>query len=277
VSALGSSVADVSIGPQGGFEGSYTCVRKTDSTVWCFGGANVFGTGGYGPNPVQITDLGTSAAQISVGGGFTCALKKDGTIWCWGQNDVGQLGDGSTTSSQKPVQAALDYTKPYTAVGAGSSHACGLRSDGTLWCWGGNSSGEVGIGVKTTAIPIPQLIIGLGSTTLDVVIGNRTSCAQKKDFTYWCWGDNGSGQIGNGNNSSVSAPAPVSTLSNTYFGVSVGSNHGCAIKALDGSLWCYGAQQTGQIGNGNSYGSNVCTQTPQFCTWQPTKTKLACP
>jgi alpha-tubulin suppressor-like RCC1 family protein len=90
----------------------YTCARKTDGTLWCWGrsfwGQLGDGTTADKSSPVQVTALGTSAVEVAVGEMYTCARKTDGTLWCWGYNFWGQLGDGTTTSPKlSPVQVPL--------------------------------------------------------------------------------------------------------------------------------------------------------------------------
>jgi alpha-tubulin suppressor-like RCC1 family protein len=164
---------------------------------------------GYGTSPVTVAGLSGVAAVASGStpdGGIpftgllehTCALTSGGAVRCWGDNRVGQLGDGTRTDRPAPV-AVVGLSSGITAVAAGPEHACALRTDGQVRCWGANASGELGDGttstrtapvtVKTGAAALTgvvELVAGR-STSDDWTQGSRT-CARKGDGTVWCWG-----------------------------------------------------------------------------------------
>jgi alpha-tubulin suppressor-like RCC1 family protein len=94
-------------------------------------------------DPVQVT--GTTWQSVSAGQSHTCAIMLDGTLWCWGLNDSGQLGDNTLDSKSTPV-AVVNSGQTWAMVAAGVTHTCALATGGSLWCWGGNSAGQLGIG-----------------------------------------------------------------------------------------------------------------------------------
>lgn len=96
-----------------------------------------------------MTALGVAVIEVSVGSDHTCARKTDGTLWCWGKNTDGQLGIGNTTASTVPVQVT-GLAGNVTSVSVGNGHTCARKTDGTLWCWGSNFDGELGIGNLTS-------------------------------------------------------------------------------------------------------------------------------
>ena len=151
-------------------------------------------------NPTQIP--GTDWAQISGGFYHTCAIKTDGSLWCWGDNSNGQLGTGNTTAVRVPTQIIVP-TARWSAVTTGHAHTCGLQSDGTLWCWGDNSDGQLGTAQETL---MPAQVNVSVSTWKNVSAGDGHTCAVANDGTLWCWGRNKNGQVGIGSITSQETP-----------------------------------------------------------------------
>jgi len=160
VTALGTAAIEV----EPGYD--YTCARKSDGTLWCWGD-NEAGQLGDGttaspkPSPVQVTSLGANAVDVSAGGAHTCARTNNGALWCWGLNHYGAIGDGTTagqtcgsfTCKPSPVQVA-SFGTGAIYIATGWYQTCARKIDGSLWCWGGNEYGQVGDG--TTASPKPS-------------------------------------------------------------------------------------------------------------------------
>src|SRR5262249_10343745 len=185
---------------------SHTCGRKTDGTLWCWG-FNLDGEVGDGTTtnqttPVQIGagTLGNAMAEVEGGARHSCARKTDNTLGCWGVNGVGELGDGTNVSKPSPVQAGAGTLGGAVAeVALGYSHTCARKIDGTLWCWGDNSSGQLGDGTTVNKSSPVQIGAGtLGSAVAEVALGSYHTCARKTDGTLWCWGYNTSGELGDG-------------------------------------------------------------------------------
>ncbi|MBK8077313.1 MAG: fibronectin type III domain-containing protein [Kineosporiaceae bacterium] len=198
----GTTWASVSAGTE------ITCAIRADASLWCWGHAYI-GQGDLNNqlSPVQVSP-GASWANVSVGGNVTCAVRTDGTLWCWGVNTSGQVGIGNTSSPQNsPVQVSVGVTT-WSRVAAGGNSACATRTDGTLWCWGLNSHGQLGDGT-TTQRTSPVQVSGGVTTWNTVSVGSSHACATRTDDTTWCWGSNGFGQLGLGDLTNRTTPTQV--------------------------------------------------------------------
>ncbi|HVY40069.1 MAG TPA: hypothetical protein VHM31_19150 [Polyangia bacterium] len=229
---------------------SHACAIRTDRTLWCWG-ANDSGQLGDGtttsrPLPVQVTALGPTVVEVSVGDLYTCARKFDHTLWCWGNNVSGQLGNGTTADSLTPVQVtALGTT--VAEISAGDLFACARMNDHSAACWG---SGPLGDGTSTPSLsPVP--IAAFGATVAEISTGDGTVCARKMDGTLWCWGFNTFGAVGDGTTTDRLSPTQVTTLGATVASVSVGDIFACATRT-DGTVWCWGTNDHGQLGDGTT-------------------------
>jgi alpha-tubulin suppressor-like RCC1 family protein len=197
VAALGATVTQVEAG------WSHTCARKSDSTLWCWGD-NDNGQVGDGTTdtpkslPVQVIALGASVVGVVGGGAHTCARKSDASLWCWGTGGLGQLGIGSTPETQPTPVQAVGLALGVAKTAAGENHTCAQATDGTLWCWGYNTDGEVGNGTTGLTAPTPVFVTSLNADVVDVAAGFVHTCARKSDGSIWCWGQNVSGQLGDG-------------------------------------------------------------------------------
>ena len=199
--------------------GQYTCVLLPDRTAQC-AGRNQFGQLGNGTFddssvPVEVSGL-TTATGLGTGDEFACALRGDGTVQCWGAGDSGQRGDG-TFSLTSAVPVGVSGLTGAVAVSGGYEHACALRGDGTVQCWGRNVDGQLGDG--TTANPstgppgssVPVAVSGIRSADA-ITAGAYHTCALLADGTVQCWGRNHQGQLGDGTTTSSSTPVPVGGL-----------------------------------------------------------------
>ena len=156
---------------------------------------------------------GAPWAHIAAGEYYICGIRTDGTLWCWGSNDSGQLGIGSNTGQDQPRQITTPAAGGWASVTAGSYHTCATRTDGTLWCWGNNDSGQLGIGSESeTGQDLPQQVTtpAPGGWT-SVTAGGFHTCATRTGGTLWCWGWGNSGQLGIGNGNDQDRPQPVTT------------------------------------------------------------------
>lgn len=241
-------------GISGGYYAAYA--RKSDGTVWAWGGN---GSGQLGNNstatssiPVQVSGL-TNVATTTAGYFSGYAIKSDGTVWSWGNNTEGELGNNSVIQSNVPVQVSGLTNVLALATGRYSAYA--LKSDGTVWSWGGNTSGQLG-NASTTQSNIPVQVSGL-TNVIGIAAGRMSAYALKSDGTVWSWGDNGFGQLGN--NSIVQSNIPVQVsglLGISTLGASGGTYSGYALTS-DGSVWSWGNNQYGQLGNNLTTQSNV--------------------
>ena len=135
-------------------------------------------------------------------------------------------------------------------VSTGYFHTCALKTDGSVYCWGRNDSGQLGDGTTNTQTRL-RCSWRLGGPVAEVSAGDDHTCARKSDGTVWCWGGNLLGQLGDGTNNTRATPAEVTALGNTAVEVSANNQFACARKA-DGTLWCWGGNTDGELGNGTT-------------------------
>jgi alpha-tubulin suppressor-like RCC1 family protein len=223
--------------------------------VWAWGDGN--GNGGGGSIvPLSARGLSDVVALAVVcpspGGGVLntgYALSKDGTVWAWGTGSDGELGNGTASTSSAPVQ--VHDLSGAVAVAAGSDTAYALRKDGTVWAWGASLASELGDGSNGPAqgySDVPVQVQGL-SGAVAVAGGGSDGYAVLKNGTVWAWGAGGEGQLGNGALVSESdVPVQVQGLSGAV-AVAGGVSDGYAVLK-NGTVWAWGADQDGQLGNG---------------------------
>ncbi len=228
----------------GGASHGHTCAALADGTARCWG-ANLFMqlggncmTGDDANTPVAVEGI-SSASQLASGGLHGCARLTDGSIQCWGQNSAGQLGPASPSESCIPVDSGFGFG--FTAIAAGVlGHTCGLRSPGTIRCWGLGHAGQLGSGKGTGDVT------GINSAT-NVVTGNSFSCALLADGTVRCWGYNNSGQLGD-EDGGVDKDEPQTVFALTdAVDVTAGGAHACAVNA-GGTVQCWGFNGNSQLG-----------------------------
>jgi alpha-tubulin suppressor-like RCC1 family protein len=207
-----------------------SCGIRGDGSLWCWG-MNALARGDGTTEDLRSTPSRVLASGEQVGGGawqdwvqvvvgraHTCGLRADGSAWCWGENEEGQLGDGTTLDRATPVQVVAADEQPggpawndWTQLAAGGGkHTCGLRADGSLWCWGGGVTctvydfdcstwepvGERGDGtlerVRTTPVQVVATGEPAGGTAwedwTEVTAGRDHTCGRRLDGSAWCWG-----------------------------------------------------------------------------------------
>ncbi len=197
----------------------------------------------------------TAAVQsIAPGDSSTCVLLADGTVRCWGRNQVGQLGNGttSTTDSAQPT-TVVGLTEVVQLVG-GQSGYCARRRDGTLWCWGSNSAGRLGDGTSLSR-SAPVRVMGLPGAATDVAMGSAFTCAVVQGSAY-CWGSNGVGQLGDGTLNGRMTPAAVVGLPMGVVAVGAGNAQACVLLST-GGVRCWGDSP---LGNGSTSSSRTPVQ-----------------
>jgi len=236
----------------------HTCAIKTNGTLWCWGldnwGQLGNGADGAQTSPDQESTAATDWATVSGGQEFTCATKTNGTLWCWGVDSFGKLGNGADGNQISPDQestAATDWTK----VDAGDNHACATKTNGTLWCWGWDSSGQLGNGADGNQIS-PDQESTSATDWAAVWTANNHTCATKTNGTLWCWGPDTNGELGNGADGSQISPDQESTSATDWKAMTGGSSHSCAVKT-NGTVWCWGANFAGQLGNSGRTGLSL--------------------
>ena len=235
---------------------NHTLALKEDGTVWAWG-YNQYGQLGNGESglsatrtvPEQVYGL-TGVKAIAAGDSFSIALKEDGTVWSWGRNNYGQLGIGTDGFSDKRTVAEQVYgLTDVKAITAGKDFALALKNDGTIWGWGRNAQGELGDNSQTKRNKPVQA--ALTSPAKAIAAGENFTLAILEDGTVWGWGFNSSSQLGDGNPSgAMRSLVPVQAVGLTDVkALAAGQNHSMALQN-DGSLWVWGGNPAGQLGNG---------------------------
>ena len=208
--------------------------------------------------------------QLEGGDSHTCGIKTDGSLWCWGWNYDGQ--DGTTTALQSnpgphtPVRVST--RTDWLQVSAGTDHTCAVAADHSLWCWGSNDFGQLGVSTHfetSTPTPVPQRVTGSWTS---VSAGDIETCAVKIGGTAWCWGSDEDGALGDGvDGTDHDAPVQVSG-SGTWTSVSAGEDSACGLKT-GGILWCWGDNNDGQLASAADNGMNAAHAPGQVgsATW----------
>ena len=237
---------------------NHTAAIKTDGTLWTWGHGNV---GALGTNlttsrssPGQTVSAGTNWKQVSVGYKFvnpnqfprTAAIKTDGTLWTWGFGGEGQMGDNTVASKSSPVQT-IAAGRNWKQVSIGGACSAAIKTDGTLWLWGENTAGNLGDNTTTHRSSPVQTVAG-GTNWKQVSSGLQIVSAVKTDGTLWTWGSGAGGRLGDGTTVSKSSPVQTVAGGTNWRQVSAGLDLCAAIKT-DGTLWTWGHNDRGQLGD----------------------------
>ena len=219
----------------------------------------------YYSSPKQVGSL-TNWNIISTTGpsGSSFGIKTDGTLWSWGVNATGALGLGNITYYSSPKQVGSLTNWASLASGGGANYMLAIKTDGTLWSWGWNNQGQLGLG-NTNYYSSPVQVGAL--TTWKKVYSEYpySTFAIKTDGTLWSWGNNAYGQLGLGSTTAYSSPKQVGLLTN-WVDISPILYGVIGIKT-DGTLWSWGRNQQGQLGLGNITNYSSPKQIGSLTTW----------
>ena len=253
-----------------------TCGLLPFGRAYCFGGQGLIGVA---KDTSCFNDLGglqsctlvplriagqLNVTSLSVGGSVACGTTSDGKTYCWGSNASGQLGNGTSAGGSSIVPTVVNGPSSgaatnFVVVSSGSNHVCALTAAGKAYCWGDDSSLQLGNGesfglASTTPIPV-----GGGLSFVSVAAGGRHTCAVTSDGSAYCWGANDHGQLGTG---SIGGPvdSPTPAAAGTKFKlISAGVSHTCGIST-SGVALCWGANENGQLGDGGTSDTGIATQ-----------------
>ena len=242
---------------------------KTDGTLWAWG-YNASGQLGLGNttqygSPQQVGAL-TNWLSVAASGYVSSAVKSDGTLWMWGESGNGQLGlgEGSNHNHSSPTQVGT-LTNWAAVSPSGGYHTLAVKTDGTLWSWGDNDKGQLGLG-NSTYYSSPKQIGNLTTWQLPMTAGFcHSSFAIRTDGTLWSWGQGSYGILGLGSTANINSPLQVGALTN-WSTVAAGYGHAMAIKT-NGTLWGWGFPLRGDIGVGNTNYYSSPVQVGALSTW----------
>ncbi len=252
------------------------CGIRTNDTLWCAGSQRLGdGTTNSSTVFIQIGAGNTWRMVSNSNFGNTCAIRSDNSLWCWGaSNGNGQLGVGDNTNRSSPTQVAVGSTWNYVEAGAYTS--CGIRTNGTLWCWGANDRGQFGNGTQTGSITPVQ--VSSDTTWTKVEVGGPFGtqgivCALRSNNTLWCAGNNDWGAIGVGlgGGGGTEEITTFTQVPGTWYDVTVGDQHNvCGVRLESNTnmraVYCWGQNNDGQLGLGTSFNAGTSPQaynTPQ--------------
>ena len=243
----------------------YTCGIDTNKSIKCSGTSDFLSLSVDTLNKT-ISSSGeiNKWKLISTAYNNACAISNEGQLWCWGDNTSGQLGvddlldnEGSKRSIP-PVKVNDDKWKSVFTKG---KRTCGIKSDNTLWCWGYGSVGQLGIGHIEHENKIVKIPKQVGNDYWNkIALGSAVSCGLKQDNTLWCWGKT---EFIYENMYKDFVLEPELLTEDKFIDIAIGNNNGgysiCGIKE-DDTLWCWGSNNSGQLGNGSQSDSDIPVQ-----------------
>lgn len=229
---------------------------KPDGSLWSWGSdaTETLGNGAGILDSATMVRVGgdKSWKEVSAGNGTACGIDINGKGWCWGSDNSGALGDGGGMGGTQPSPVAVNVgTDTFTQISVGyDNYACGIKSDGSLWCWGSDSSGKLGNGAPTANQASPTAVVEPGPW-VQVAAGRTAACGIKADGSLWCWGSNSQAQLGLGYSGGGNFQSPVPVVEpGPWVYVSSDNFKTYAIKQ-DGTLWGWGSVLFDRYGTGN--------------------------
>lgn len=264
----------------------HACARTDGGILYCWGNGQSGQLGNLMTEtavaPVAVTTFTIALPQtykrVSAGDTHTCAIASDDTAWCWGDGNGGALGltnaDGFYTEPSA-ITTGNGIPATWSSISAGLAYSCAVAANGTAWCWGTESNGELGDDGAAQATQYVAVPVTTGaprpSAYTVAVAGDYHSCALSAGDAAWCWGTDALGQLGNstgvtGDDQPVPVPVDVSgpDVPDTFDDIDVGAEHTCALDPV-GRVWCWGSDSSGQLGNGGT-----CEASGADCT-RPTQ------
>lgn len=250
------------------------CGIASTGLAYCWG-RNDFGQLGNGLTGSGATPKLVTGAQvfvsITVGGSHACGLTAGGSAYCWGSDEHGELGDGRTINSSTPIPVIIDQAgggpATFTSLSAGFRHTCGVASDGTSYCWGDNTSGEIGTATsescpgaaQCSSIPV-AVAAPSGVRFTAVSAGADHTCAITSGGSAYCWGSDSKGQLGDGTIGGARSTPAIVTGGNSFSQITAGTRYTCALQGT--AAYCWGDGGDLQLGRGPFSGGDGASANP---------------
>lgn len=232
---------------------THTCAIRDDGSLLCWGGNNEAtlgdGTTESRSSPTAV-DAGGRVVAIATGLFSTCAIREDNAVLCWGWGSRGGVGDGRSAAS-RPQAVGISASR----VAAGRLHTCAVTAGGNVSCWGVGDSGQLGDGASVLRLAPTTTTRAWTMDVVDITLGDRHTCALTVNGEVWCWGDNGSGQLGDG--TTTASPLPVKAQVPAMSKIDAGDAHTCGLVTADSRVMCWGYNEHGTLGNGQTIDSSA--------------------
>jgi alpha-tubulin suppressor-like RCC1 family protein len=247
-----------------GLEHSCGLTITGEAFCWGYNQGGALGNGTEVDRSTPVRVLGSlSFTSLSAGWSHTCGVTAEGVAYCWGFNLSGQLGNGTTggtVTEPEPVMGGLSFT----SVIAGGAHTCGLTAEGSAYCWGNNTEGELGDGTTTERLSPTAVAGGLSFTSLSASFGY--TCGVTTEGDAYCWGFNASGRLGGDSPGATVQSSPILVAGSLSFtSVRVANAHTCGLTTGGdgGDAYCWGFNGSGSENGGNlGDGTTIDRSTP---------------
>jgi alpha-tubulin suppressor-like RCC1 family protein len=231
--------------------GQHHCGLTASGAAYCWG-VNANGRLGDGSTTTRLSPTAVTGGHLfqalSAGGDYTCGVTTSGVALCWGGNVFGQLGTGNTTAQATPTAVNAGGVL-FQSIATNRQHTCALSSGAAAYCWGGNTSGQLGSGVVGGQQTSPLPVTG-GLTFSSLAVGDAHTCGIGPAGAASCWGSGLSNKLGTG--VAELQPAPVTVLGGLQFvSITAGFYHTCGLTA-SASVHCWGTNDYGQLGDGTN-------------------------
>lgn len=235
----------------------HTCGLTEDGAAYCWGAyasGQLGNEAGEDVTTPQPSAEGLAFGSLAPGGDTsTCGITVEGEAYCWGNDSFGQLGRGDESSAPRPEPAPVTGAHEFASLTLGRTHACGIDTEGELWCWGANDTGQLGDGTtESAAVPTA---VATDQRFVQVAADDGFTCAVADGGDAYCWGANVDGRLGDGTEDDSTEPVAVSG-DLAFVELSAGEVFTCGVTEAGGA-WCWGSNRVGWLGDGSGEDSTV--------------------
>ena len=245
-----------------GAGGTHTCAMDNSGRVWCWGWdeSGQLGRGEPSDGPTAVVGE-HEFTEIRAGDGFTCALDPTGATWCWGLDHHGQLGDGDPVGGQADAPLLVAGARDFSSVAAGggegwgAGHACALDGDGRAWCWGSDDYGQIGDGARSNGDHAAPVLVAGERRFSAVSTNGEQSCALDRQHRAWCWGAYHYEIYDDWFDRSIGDVPQRVPGGHDFTQIATSGMGACALDSK-GRAWCWGANRSGRLGDGEAASSD---------------------